>query len=67
MRRDIAGAAAVAAVMFALRDLRLGIPVRAYLPVVENMPGARHTGLGTCWICSEAELSRSTRLMLRDV
>ncbi|NLT55298.1 MAG: hypothetical protein GXX79_12215 [Actinomycetales bacterium] len=39
MRRDMAGAAAVGAVMLALPTLRVQAAVRAYIPVVENMPG----------------------------
>jgi leucyl aminopeptidase len=40
-KRDMAGAAAVLAVMSVVRDLDVGAEVRAYVPATENMPGGR--------------------------
>ena len=40
-KRDMAGGAVVLAVMGALRDLRLPVEVRGYVPATENMPGGR--------------------------
>jgi leucyl aminopeptidase len=38
MKSDMAGAAAVAATMLAVAELRPGVAVSAYLPMAENMP-----------------------------
>jgi leucyl aminopeptidase len=38
MKSDMAGAAAAAAAMLAVAALKPGVPVTAYLPMVENMP-----------------------------
>lgn len=38
MKSDMAGAAAVAAVMLAIAELKPPVPVTAYLPMAENMP-----------------------------
>ena len=40
MKADMAGAAAVAAAMLAVAELKPAVPVRAYLPMAENMPSA---------------------------
>jgi leucyl aminopeptidase len=40
-KRDMAGGAAVLAVMSAVRDLGVAVEVRAYVPATENMPGGR--------------------------
>jgi leucyl aminopeptidase len=40
-KRDMAGGAAVLAVMSVLRDLALPVEVRGYVPATENMPGER--------------------------
>ena len=40
-KRDMAGGAVVLAVMSALRQLRLPVEVRGYVPATENMPGGR--------------------------
>jgi leucyl aminopeptidase len=46
MHTDKAGAAVVVAVMSALRALNVAIPVRGYLPLAENLPGAGATRPG---------------------
>jgi leucyl aminopeptidase len=38
MKSDMAGAAAVAAAMLAVAELKPAVPVTAYLPIAENMP-----------------------------
>ncbi len=40
-KRDMAGGAAVLAVLSVIRDLALPIEVRGYVPATENMPGER--------------------------
>src|SRR5579862_6206497 len=40
-KRDMAGGAAVLAVMSVVRDLAIPVEVRAYIPSTENMPGGR--------------------------
>jgi leucyl aminopeptidase len=40
MKRDMAGAGVVAAVMLTLAELQVPFGVRAYLPIAENMPGS---------------------------
>ena len=40
-KRDMAGGAAVLAVMSVVRDLGLAVEVRGYVPATENMPGSR--------------------------
>jgi leucyl aminopeptidase len=40
-KRDMAGGAAVLAVMSVIRDLDIPVEVRAYVPATENMPGGR--------------------------
>ncbi|MFN8625517.1 MAG: leucyl aminopeptidase [Candidatus Binatia bacterium] len=40
-KRDMAGGAVVLAVMSVVRDLRLPVEVRGYVPATENMPGGR--------------------------
>jgi leucyl aminopeptidase len=40
-KRDMAGGAAVLAVMSVVRDLEIPVEVRAYVPSTENMPGGR--------------------------
>ncbi|HYN94651.1 MAG TPA: leucyl aminopeptidase, partial [Pilimelia sp.] len=40
MKADMAGAAAVAATMLAVAELRPAVPVTAYVPMAENMPSA---------------------------
>ncbi len=40
-KRDMAGGAAVLAVMSVIRDLDISVEVRAYIPATENMPGGR--------------------------
>ncbi len=40
-KRDMAGGAAVLAVMSVVRDLAVPVEVRAYVPATENMPGDR--------------------------
>lgn len=40
-KRDMAGGAAVLAVMSVVRDLAVPVEVRAYIPATENMPGER--------------------------
>ncbi len=40
-KRDMAGGAAVLAVMSVVRDLGIPVEVRAYVPATENMPGGR--------------------------
>ncbi|MBP1686042.1 MAG: leucyl aminopeptidase [Deltaproteobacteria bacterium] len=40
-KRDMAGGAVVLAVMSVVRDLRLPLEVRGYVPATENMPGGR--------------------------
>nr|VZI20840.1 unnamed protein product [Spirometra erinaceieuropaei] len=46
MRADMGGAAVVAAVVFGLAQLKSPINVRAYLPLVENMPDGAATRPG---------------------
>ncbi|WP_299035132.1 leucyl aminopeptidase family protein [uncultured Pseudokineococcus sp.] len=46
MHRDKTGAAVVAAVVCAVADLGLQVPVRAYLPLAENLPGPDATRPG---------------------
>ncbi|WP_347350354.1 leucyl aminopeptidase family protein [Intrasporangium sp.] len=46
MHSDKAGAVTVLAAMSALRDLGVGTPVRALLPLAENLPGTRATRPG---------------------
>ncbi len=41
MKHDMAGAATVLAAMTVLPHIAPGLPVKAFLPVVENMPGPR--------------------------
>src|ERR1700739_4697386 len=41
MRNDMAGAPALIGAMRALAQLRPAIPVTAFIPCVENMPGSR--------------------------
>ncbi len=41
MKYDMAGGAAMIAVMRALADLKPSVPVSAFIPSVENMPGSR--------------------------